>query len=440
MSSKHPRIPAGSAGGGRFAGAGFTAAGRDPKALAAAAAHAAALGLGGSRTLAREAKLRARAAGAGLAPQKPELKYRTEARAEWAAREAVRRQVGGPYKKRPEQAGEIQRRFGAGRARKEPPQAAAAAAAVKPAAGGEKPPEPAKPAATPAESHLMTAEIDRLELMSGSKKGINDSYWTYFKDGSRGVWKPTAEPTTNSGPTRRTPASISRTAWTRSVRWPPGRSPSSSTWEDMVPPTVIRNVQAGAGIPANALGPGSMQDFVKNSDRALDTTKPRFDGAEDHARAAIFDYVMGHEDRHEGNWMMDKTTGKLTLIDHGLILPESTGLYCVRGPLAAGSYLASGSKSPSEYAELFNRYRGPILNTLSDLHFSEHVRTGVSRRINALMNMKKTEDWRTIANKAEGTEGRELEMKAMQQEAQAFARMILARRQRPGQPRFLGRP
>ena len=53
-----------------------------------------------------------------------------------------------------------------------------------------------------------------------------------------------------------------------------------------------------------------------------------FDGDEDLARAATFDFIVGHSDRHYGNWMLhenpqDKhySKDKLVLIDNGLSFP-----------------------------------------------------------------------------------------------------------------------
>jgi len=42
---------------------------------------------------------------------------------------------------------------------------------------------------------------------------------------------------------------------------------------------------------------------------------------EEFQKAAIFDYLTGNSDRHEGNWLFSPE-GKMHLIDHGLTFPH----------------------------------------------------------------------------------------------------------------------
>jgi hypothetical protein len=49
-----------------------------------------------------------------------------------------------------------------------------------------------------------------------------------------------------------------------------------------------------------------------------------FDGKDDAARAAAWDYLIDQTDRHTGNWLMKN--GKIVLIDHGLTWPTEKGL------------------------------------------------------------------------------------------------------------------
>ncbi len=57
--------------------------------------------------------------------------------------------------------------------------------------------------------------------------------------------------------------------------------------------------------------------------------KEMYDGEKDLARAAAFDFLIGHTDRHTGNWMVKE--GKLRLIDNGLafatVPPKPHGNY-----------------------------------------------------------------------------------------------------------------
>jgi hypothetical protein len=37
----------------------------------------------------------------------------------------------------------------------------------------------------------------------------------------------------------------------------------------------------------------------------------------------MFDYVIGNQDRHQGNWMVGEGDGRIKLIDHGLAFGET---------------------------------------------------------------------------------------------------------------------
>jgi hypothetical protein len=111
--------------------------------------------------------------------------------------------------------------------------------------------------------------------------------------------------------------------------------------EDLVPAVVLREVEGEEG---------SMADFVEGETAGLiaeedpeDTAALIYDGSEDLARAAMFDYVYGNTDRHPGNWKVVRTKRqrdptpsmpsqkskddpkktKMKLLDHGNIMPSS---------------------------------------------------------------------------------------------------------------------
>jgi hypothetical protein len=89
---------------------------------------------------------------------------------------------------------------------------------------------------------------------------------------------------------------------------------------DLVPPTVFRTRNGE---------PGSLQQFVPDAATAnevQDNYGSEYDGATDAARAALFDYIIGHNDRHHYNWMLSgqsdfDSPGKLVLIDNGISFP-----------------------------------------------------------------------------------------------------------------------
>jgi hypothetical protein len=67
---------------------------------------------------------------------------------------------------------------------------------------------------------------------------------------------------------------------------------------------------------------GSIQEFVPGGKVAAEKSlRTKYDGPEDRARAAAFDYLIGNSDRHDGNWLVKN--GRLVLIDNGLSFPEA---------------------------------------------------------------------------------------------------------------------
>ena len=392
--SKHPRAEHGrfgETGGGekgapgdtrasRIHGIGMTAAGADPRALARAAAWGAANVGYGSRTMAHEAKMRAREAGAGKA---------TDVTAGGLARQAVRREMGGAYLKRPAAAEEIKQQFGAGRGKG----GGGAVQPVKPPPAVELKPPPVAPGELSAtEHHLITSEVVGMKQLVGGGN-VSETHFATFADGSRGVFKPA------DGAAGRMRSNIQ-----------PGQDKEreAGAWQvaklvgmqDLVPETVIRDVNGRVG---------SMQNFVNDSNQAYQAHSP-FDGARDFTRSAVFDFVIGHEDRHGKNWMVTNSDGKVHLIDNGLAFPESTKLEAVRGFMAAavaggGSYGGMRSPAPvgrpADWVKPYTDNKAQILKTLGDLKLPPRAVRGVSERIDMLSKMKTSYGWNTISRGGE---------------------------------------
>jgi hypothetical protein len=372
----HPRDE-----GGRFAGAGFTQAGGDPKALARAAGQAARMGMGGSKTLAREAKGRARAAGA---PKGESVKAGAGARA------AVRRELGQKYVNRPE--------------------------GFKPVEPKPKPPVDLKPPVARVhgdeERHLTTSNVSTEVLKKGSN--INETRFVTFQDGSKGVFKPDG-----------TPSPHGRGEDMRVLRddIKPGKSLNRevATYDvakivgmhDMVPATVQRTFESGP--PAIAGRTGSLMKFVDNAQPAAEQERHggikvapnAYDGSEDFARAAMFDYVTGNTDRHPGNWMVSQPgpgelESKLHLIDHGLTFPESKSIEPIRGFMEkAGKdgpsrwgHVPMMTKAPTHYAQVYRDNKDQILSALRSRGIPEKAIAGVSSRIDHTSNWGSRSDWK----------------------------------------------
>ena len=87
-------------------------------------------------------------------------------------------------------------------------------------------------------------------------------------------------------------------------------------YDDLVPKTVARKIGGEQG---------SVQLFIDGAETAMESAMGSLtEGltSDDVNRSAIFDFLMGNTDRHDGNWMIVTETKKIKLIDNGLILSE----------------------------------------------------------------------------------------------------------------------
>lgn len=91
--------------------------------------------------------------------------------------------------------------------------------------------------------------------------------------------------------------------------------------DDMVAACVDRTLEAPSksGVVIKPRR-GAVMEFHEGSIGADLPVRSMYDGAEHLARAAVYDFVIGNEDRHAGNWIVQD--GKLKLFDHGLAFPD----------------------------------------------------------------------------------------------------------------------
>jgi hypothetical protein len=156
--------------------------------------------------------------------------------------------------------------------------------------------------------------------------GCNETVLMELADGTMGVFKPAR----GEKPNMRQGVKAG-TYWRREVA--ASEVADLLGFGDLVPTTTVRMTHhpeepesegwgdLATGEPTPAWDePGSIQHYVAGAKEAADVgAEKRYDGATDAARAAAFDYLVGHLDRHEGNWLLSK--GKLILIDNGLSFP-----------------------------------------------------------------------------------------------------------------------
>lgn len=161
---------------------------------------------------------------------------------------------------------------------------------------------------------LHTADAGHMLLTSTPKKitpiGSGNSNYTFrvdFNEGGSGLWKP------GYGETLHMRDTVRGNYWLRETA--ASEVGHMLGLGDLVPPTAARAMDGH---------PGSMQQFVFGAKVANGTPwDKRFDGPDDHARAAAFDLVTGNLDRHAGNWMLRTQGEKIKLIDNGLSFPHN---------------------------------------------------------------------------------------------------------------------
>ncbi len=150
---------------------------------------------------------------------------------------------------------------------------------------------------------LREAEVtDAKLLMAG---GSDETYMVELSEGGKGIWKPAIGEAIRCREGVKPGDCFRRNVATSAVADLLG-------FDDLVPTTEFKELNGE---------PGSIQHFVKNASMAFEFPESQvYDGDEDAARAAVFDYIAGHMDRHQANWLLDG--GKIFLIDNNWTFPD----------------------------------------------------------------------------------------------------------------------
>jgi hypothetical protein len=231
------------------------------------------------------------------------------------------------------------------------------------------------------DKHLVSTPIEGMSKLGG---GVSDTRVVYFDDGTKGVFKP------DSGEAKGMRYAI--TDGKQSAR-------EAGAWEvakaagmtDMVAPATIRTIDGEKGV---------VLDWQNGEvARSLPDVKA-YDGNEDLARAAAFDYVIGNEDRHNGNWIVSDN-GKLKLIDHGLSFPDrlpydsgGNGMFIDEAFERFDSPRAQ-KFVPADFAEPYQEAWPKIQERLRAVGLPEKSIAGVEDRILTLAN---TDKWEKLAH------------------------------------------
>jgi hypothetical protein len=131
---------------------------------------------------------------------------------------------------------------------------------------------------------------------------MNDTTFVLFENGSAGIYKP-AKHERGSVKFGHVPG----TGYLREVV--AYQIAEILKMDDLVPVTIIRDAHKGVGSVMQYIQ-GKMPEQMRNP----------YDGKKDAARAALFDYLLGQQDRNDMNWIF--LGDKLKMIDNASCLPS----------------------------------------------------------------------------------------------------------------------
>lgn len=155
-------------------------------------------------------------------------------------------------------------------------------------------------------------EVVEVKPLRAVERGRNKASIVTFSDGTKqlkGFYKPVSGTyVTDSG------GGMRESVTDRLMERETFASDAAQLFEmgDLVPVTVSRDLDEG---------PGSVQEFVPGTAAFLHDN-PYGDNLQDLVRAAAFDFVLGMNDRHSGNWLLGPD-GRIILIDHGYTVPKA---------------------------------------------------------------------------------------------------------------------
>jgi Phosphatidylinositol 3- and 4-kinase len=264
-------------------------------------------------------------------------------------------------------------------------------------------PEKSQSTSSPIESKLRTSSVKSQEELGGDPDTHSaTTVLMTLEDGTRAVFKPDQDPDDE----------LMKYGGRLRYNITPGMNTEreAAAWEvaklvgmdDLVAPAVIRDVDGARGVML-AYQDGNVAKEISRDDR--------YDGQKDLARAAVFDYIIGNEDRNGGNWIVDDIHDqfgkyksddqiKLHLIDHGLAFPDDGKFgdapekYNFINRAAEEHIPYSGTQFASRYASEWPK----ISKALSSLGLPQSSIDGVNQRITAVAEAK---DWTDLP----GTDG-----------------------------------
>lgn len=242
------------------------------------------------------------------------------------------------------------------------------------------PPSKAVPAGgrktdSPAEAELRAAKIAKKKTLGG---GLTKTEVLTFTDGTKAVWKPGEDEGAGRRNIKRG-MNIEREVGA----WQVGQIVGM---KDLLPKAVIDTEVDGER--------GAMLTWQPGEPAANGWGQERFDGVKDRARAAAFDYVIGNEDRHGMNWVMDGQ--KIGLIDHGLTFPDKATYYAGNQRFIDKAMTdqdkVADFPSPKDLAGPYVANKDAIGKAMLGVGLTQKAVDGVNTRIDAMAKTKRWDD------------------------------------------------
>ena len=208
------------------------------------------------------------------------------------------------------------------------------------------------------------------------------SYVVNFDDGTKGLFKP------SSGDLKGLRREISDGYSTeREVgAWEVAKL---AGMDDMVAASSKRHVDGADGVLLE-WQEGDVASSVGESEG-------QYDAHVNAQRPAIFDYVIGNQDRHSDNWIVensgDPENAKLHLIDHNLTFPDKMQLDINHNTYFVDRFLGPGkdlAPLPTDVVNKYLTFEDAILSSLKKIGLPEQSVVNVKERID---HMRKSKNW-----------------------------------------------
>ena len=246
---------------------------------------------------------------------------------------------------------------------------------------------------------LLDGEVHEIKELGG---GVSESYKVELDNGKEGCFKPSEEATGYR------PGIDGDGAMREKAAWEVGKIVGL---DDMMGAVVIREMDVpGMGFFPPGKKMGSLAEW-QEGERAKDVHPSiRYGDLHDHQRAAMFDYIIGNQDRHAGNWLVDtpfheafeEPEPKIKLIDHNLSFGTAPVEHyggnreimgsLARNPAPYAKPPRSGGGKPLEFAKPYVDKKRTILARLLDVGLPADAIDQVSRRIDFASHAESWDD------------------------------------------------